>query len=113
MPPKRSAGDEQPVVRADVEAAALVAQHDRAARTADARVDDREVHALRHVRQRAREHERALQHLLRRDPVRDVDDLHVRRDALHDAVARADEVVLQAEVAQEGDEHAATSPSRS
>src|SRR5439155_3534678 len=40
----------------------------------------------------------------RRDPVGDVDDLHLRRDSLHHAVTGADEVVLQAEVRQERDE---------
>ena len=44
---------------------------------------------------------------LRRDPVRDVDDLRLGRDPLDHAVAGADEVVLKPEVAQEGDEHAA------
>jgi hypothetical protein len=63
------------------------------------------VDADRHVGKRVAEHERALQHLLGRDPVRDVDDLHLGRDPLHHAVAGADEVVLEAEVAQEGDEH--------
>ena len=72
---------------------------------ADARIDDREVDADGHVRQRVREHERALQHGLRRDPVRDVDDLRLRRDALDHAVAGADEVVLEPEVGEEGDEH--------
>ena len=60
-----------------------------------------------HVRERAREHERALEDLLPRDPVRDVDDLRLGRDPLDHAVARADEVVLEPEVAQEADEHAA------
>ncbi len=64
------------------------------------------MHADRHVRQRAREHQRTLQHLLRGNPVRHVDDLRLRRDPLDHAVAGADEVVLKPEVAQEGDEHA-------
>ena len=67
-----------------------------------------EVHADGHVRHRVREHERALEHLLRRDPVRHVDDLHVWGDRLDDAVTGADEIVLEAEVAQESDEHAPT-----
>jgi hypothetical protein len=37
--------------------------------------------------------------------VRDVDQLGPGRDALHHAVAGADEVVLQAEVGQEGNDH--------
>jgi hypothetical protein len=40
--------------------------------------------------------------------VGDVDDLRVWRDALDDAVARADEAVLEPEVAQERDEHASS-----
>ena len=51
-------------------------------------------------------HERALQHRLSGNAVRDVDDLRFRRDRLHDSVARAHEIVLEAEVAQERDEHA-------
>ena len=51
---------------------------------------------LGHVRKRVREHERALEHGLRRDPVRDVDHLRVGRDPLDHAVADADEVVLRA-----------------
>ena len=100
-------GDQQAVVRADEEPALLVAQRERAARAADARVDDGEMDADGHVGERAREHERALQDLLPRDPVRDVDDLRLGRDPLDHAVARADEVVLEPEVAQEADEHAA------
>ena len=52
--------------------------------------------------------ERALQDPPGPDAVRDVDDLHVRRDRLDHAVTRADEVVLQAEVGQERDEHGIT-----
>ena len=70
--------DQQPVVRADEEPSLLVAQRERAARAADTGVDDRQVDADGHVGERAREHERALEDLLRRDPVRDVDDLRLR-----------------------------------
>ena len=49
--------------------------------------------------------ERALEDVLRRDPVGDVDDLRLGRDPLHHAVAGADEVVLEPEVGQERDEH--------
>ena len=62
------------------------------------------MHALRHERQRVRQRERALEHRLRRDAVRDVDDLDLGRDPLHHAVTGADEVVLQPEVRQERDE---------
>jgi hypothetical protein len=57
-----------------------------------------------HVRDRAGEDERALEHGARRDPVRDVHDLHVRGDSLDHAVADADEVVLKPEVREERDE---------
>jgi hypothetical protein len=90
---------EQPVVAGP--------QREWTAVAADARVDDREVHADRHVRERVAEHERALQHLLRRDPVRDVDDLRVGRDPLDHPVARAHEVILKPEVGQERDHHRA------
>jgi hypothetical protein len=59
-----------------------------------------------HERNRVRKDERTLQDLLGRNPVRDVDDLSLGCDALHHPVARAHEVVLEAEVGQEGDEHA-------
>ena len=99
--------DQEAVVRPDVAAPIPVAECQRPPGTADTRVDDRKVAPDRHVRDRVREHERALQDLLRRDPMGDVDDLRLGRDPLDHAVARADEVVLKAEVAQEGDEHAA------
>jgi hypothetical protein len=40
--------------------------------------------------------------------VRDVDDAGPGGDSLDDAVANTDEVVVEAEVGQEGDDHAAT-----
>ena len=111
-------GQQQPVVRADVQPSFAVAQRERAAATAHAGVDDREVDAGRHVRQRVREHERSLQDVAGPDTVRDVDHASLGRDRRDHAVTRADEVVLQAEVGQEGDDHgrernASTSPSRS
>src|SRR4029450_5335009 len=74
-----------------------------------------------HVRKRAGENECALQDVLGRDPVRDVDHLDIGCDALDHAAARTCEVVLEAEIGQEGDElacdaaslTAATRPSRS
>ena len=106
IPARLAAGRSRPLSGPDVVPVLRVAERERAPRPADAGIDDREVDADRHEPDRVREHERALQHGLRRDPVRDVDDLRVRRDALHDAVTRADEVVLEPEVAQERDEHA-------
>ena len=76
----------------------------RPASAADARIDDREVHAGRHVRERVRERERTRKDLARWDSVRDVDDLDLGRDPLHHAVTRADEIVLEAEVCEKGDE---------
>ena len=94
----------------DVQATLLVPKHERAAWAADTRVDDRQVDADRHEADRVREDEGALEDCLRRDPVRDVDDLRLRGDALHDAVASTDEIVLEPEVAQERDEHARRLP---
>ena len=98
-------GKEQPVVGTDVEPPFAIAERERAARAADPRVDDREVHACRHVRQRVRKRERALEDPPGTDAVRDVDQLRVGRDPLDHAVAGADEIVLEAEVGEEGDEH--------
>ena len=50
---------------------------------------DREVDTCGQVRDRAREHERALGDRQRADPVRDVEHLHVGRDALDHAAADA------------------------
>ena len=113
--------DEEPVVGPDIETPVGPAQGDRPAVAADTRVDDRQVDALRHEGNRAREHERPLDDAVRRDPVRDVDHLGVRGDALDASAADSHEVVLEAEVRQEGDEPAfdaasltaTTSPSRS
>ena len=99
-------GEQEPVVGPDEEPPGFVAKRQRPAGAADAGIDDREVHPDRHVRDRVRKHERALEHRLWRDAVRDVDDLRFRSDRLHDSVARANEIVLEAEVAQERDEHA-------
>src|SRR5215211_2046079 len=79
------------------------------------------MNADRHVRKRVSQDERALQHALRRDPVRDVDDLRLRSDALDHTVAGPHEIVLETEVGQERDDHdggtirrtASTRPSRS
>ena len=97
--------EQQAVVGADEVAAVAIAERERPASAADAWIDDGEVNADRHVGERVREHQRALQDRLRRNPVRDVDDLGLWRDPLDHAVARADEVVLQPEVGEEADEH--------
>src|SRR4029079_16690293 len=100
---------EQPVVRPDVDPALPVAQGKSAPRTADARIDDREVNSFGHEGERIRQSQRSLEHGLRRDAVSDVDDLDFRCDPLHHTVAGADEIILQAEVRQERNEarHAA------
>ena len=97
--------DEQTVVGPDVEPPVASAQSDRPALATNAGIDDREMHALGEVGERVREHDRPLQHAVRLDPVRDVDDLDLGSDPLHDAVAGADEVVLEPEVGQERDQH--------
>ena len=93
---------QQAVVRPDVQAAVTAAQGERAAIAADSRVDDREVHADRHERQRVGQDEGSLEHVLREDAVRDVDHVGVRRDPLDDAVADADELVRDAIVGEQG-----------
>jgi hypothetical protein len=113
--------EEKAVVRPDVGPTVGAAESDGLAVGPDARVDDRDVDPDGHVGQRVREHERALKDVLRRNAVRDVDHVRVRRNALDHAAARAHEVVLETEVGQEGDEPArdaasltaATRPSRS
>ena len=96
----------------------LLRQGERTAAATYAGIDDGEMDAGRHERKRVRQHERPLEHMTRPDPVRDVDHASVGSDRCDHAVARADEVVLQPEVGQEGDDHgvernASTRPSRS
>src|SRR4029079_18728083 len=113
--------EEEPVIRSDVQSLVLPAERDRLPLAPDPRVDDGDVHPGGHVGESVCEHESALKHMLRRDPVRDVDHLDIRRDALDHAATGSGEVVLQAEIGQEGDElacdaaslTAATRPSRS
>ena len=109
---------QEAVVRTDVEPTLPVAQGERAPPAADPRVDDREMDARRHVGEGVREDERSLQDVPRPDAMCDVDHPRVRSDRRYHAVTRADEVVLQPEVGQEGDDHdsdrnASTRPSRS
>src|SRR5207249_1605019 len=105
-------------------AAVARAHCNRAACAADTGVDDREVHPGRKVRDRVAQHDRALQHRLRLDAVRYIDDANVRGDARDHAVTRPDEVVLETEVGEKRDDAhdcresitsrtAATRPSRS
>ncbi len=98
---------QQPVVRPHIEPSVRIAEREWAPWPADARIDDRQMHADGHESDGVREHERSLQDRRRRNSVRDVDDLRVGGDALDDSVARSDEVVLEPEVAQKRDEHAA------
>ena len=98
-------GKQKTVVRADEEPALAIREHDGSSDAADTGVDDCEVDARRHVRERAGKDECALEHLRRRDPVRDVDHTRVGRDPGDHPVTRADEVVLEAEVGEEADHH--------
>ncbi len=105
----------------DVQASLRVPQSQWPPRAAHAGIDHRQVDSHRHVLQRIAQDERSLQDALGRDPVGDVDDLRLRRDALDHPVAGPHEVVLQSEVGQERDDHdggtirrtAPTRPSRS
>ena len=99
--------DQQAVVGADEQAAVARGERERPTVAADARVDHGEVDSLGHVRERVAKDERTLENVLRRDAVRDVDDLRVGCDPLDHAVAGSDEVVSEPEVGQEGDEHGA------
>ena len=98
-------GNEQAVVGPDIDPPGGVAHRECSPVTAHSRVDDGEVHALRHIGDRVREDERALKHRKRLDPVGDVDDGRLRRDPGDHAVARSDEIVPESEVGQERDEH--------
>ena len=68
---------------------------------ADAGVDDGEVHARGHVRQRVAQHERAGAHVVAGDRVGDVDHARARAAPRDHAVADADELVAVAVVGQE------------
>jgi hypothetical protein len=61
-------------------------------------IDDCHVHAGGHVGKRVREDERALEDVLGRDTVRDVDDVRVGRNALDHASTGTGEVVLDTEI---------------
>ena len=106
IPACSAAGSRSPLSGPTKSRPLQVAQGERAAMASHARIDDREVDAARHVGNRVGEHERALQHRLGRDAVGDVDDLRVWRNPLDHTVAGADEVVLEPEVGEKGDEHA-------
>ena len=95
--------NQQAVVGSDMQAALTVPQGERSTRAADAGIDDGEVDSFGHEGQRVRESQRSLQNRLRRDAVRDVDDLDLGRDLLHDAVAGTDEVVGLSVVGEERD----------
>jgi hypothetical protein len=86
--------EEETVVRADVQPAHAVAESKGATTASHTRVDHGEMDPHRHVGERVRQHERALEDVPRADPVRDVDDAGFGGDGRDDAVAGADEVVL-------------------
>ena len=97
--------EQQPVIGPDVMTPFRITHDERPPVAADAGVDDGQMDADGHVRKGVREHERSLEDGLGRDPVGDVDDSRLGRDPQDDAVAGADEVVLEPEVAEEGDDH--------
>jgi hypothetical protein len=95
---------QQAVVGPDERRALSRSDHDRAAVGSDAGVDDRQVHGRRHEPHGLSEHVRAGAQVLGRDRVGDVEDLDVGSESLDDAAANADELVLEAVVAREGQE---------
>ena len=113
--------EEQAVVRTDVEASVLAAKGHGPAHAADPGIDHGQVNAGRHVRERIGERQCPAHHLLRGNPVRDVDQDGLGSYASDDPVTDAREGILDAEVAQEGDDAsrdaasvtARASPSRS
>ena len=84
------------------------AQRDRAARALPdgphARIDDREVDARGHERQRPGQHQRPRAHVVRGDAVREVDHVGARAAPRDHPVADADELVLQSVVGEKGDD---------
>ncbi len=103
-PPKRSRGEhQQPVVGPDEQRAPRrrsAARPPAAAEPTPGSTTARCTPAGMYA-QRAPQHERARAHLVARDPVRDVDDPHVRRDPRDHPVADADELVLEPVVREE------------
>ena len=86
---------------------------ERPPRAADARIDHRDVdRAGRKVGHRLPQHERAGEHVLRRDAVRHVDDRHARRAGRDHALHDADEGVDVPEVGREGDHARRRAPPR-
>ena len=64
------------------------------------------------VLHRPHEQERARPHVVGRDLVADVEDAHVGREAEHDRLAHADELVGEPVVGRESDQHGATLSAR-
>src|SRR5439155_22926811 len=95
---------QQPVVRTDEETA-IGHDAERAARRADARIDDRDVHRVaREVRHGVPEDERAGEYVLRRDAVRHVDHGDPGRAARDHALHDADPGVRRPEVRRQRDQ---------
>ena len=94
--------EQQPVVRPDEQPLVLGRlDRDRPPRAADLGVDDGEMDAARRVRQRTGQRQRALDHAVARDPVREVDDADLGRLPGDHGVDDADELVGRAVVRQE------------
>ena len=108
-PPKRSAASISSPLSGPDQPALAGAQRDGAARAADARVDDGEMHAGGRERQRASEPPGAGADVLRRDAVAEVDDADVRRDPRDHAMDHADVLVADPVVGEEREHHCASS----
>ena len=87
---------QQAVVGADQDPVVRQPQRDRAALGADVRVDDRQVHAHRHVQDRALQDQRAGANVVALDAVGQIDDRAPRAQRRDHAVADPDEVVGRA-----------------
>ena len=95
---------QQPVVGTHVDPPTLVLERHGPAIGADPRIDYGEMNSHRHVRNRVSERQRSVKKAPRFDAVRDVDDLDIGGNPLDHTVAGTDEVVLETEVGQKGDE---------
>src|SRR5271165_5095952 len=98
----RDGPGEQPVIRADENAAARC-HGDGPASSADTWIDDRDMHGGWQVADRLGEYGGAAAHVARLYEVGDIDESRARRDFPRHAVASCDEAVLQAVVGQEAD----------
>ena len=95
---------QEPVVRADQQGAAFRPHPERSPLGADPRVHNRQIDRIRrHVARGVLQDLGSRLHAEVRHLVREVHDGDAGRDAVHDALARADEVVGDTEVRQKAD----------